>query len=67
MALVAVSPERLEARSALARAPAAAGLGGGAEKWAAGFPLRELEGLGPEGRVGVLRREGVGVPGFVSL
>lgn len=66
MALVAVSPERLEARSALARAPAA-GLGGGAEKWAAGFPLRELEGLGPEGRVGVLRREGVGVPGFVSL
>lgn len=66
MALVAVSPERLEARSALARAPAA-GLRGGAGKWAAGFPLRLLEGLGPECRVGVLRWEGVGVPGFVSL
>lgn len=50
LALAAVPPERREARSALARAPAA-GLGGGAGARAAGFPRRDPEGSGPGDRV----------------
>lgn len=50
LALAAVPPERREARSALARAPAA-GLGGGAGTRAAGFPRRDPEGSGPGDRV----------------
>ena len=49
MALAAVSPERREARSALARA-LAAGVGGGAGERAAGFPWREPGGSGPGGQ-----------------
>ena len=58
MALAAVTPDRREARSTLARAMAA-GLGGGAGEQAAGFPLWVPEGSGPgvQGRGG-----GGGVP-----
>lgn len=49
MALAAVSPERREARSALARA-LAAGVGGGAGERAAGFPWRETEGSALDAR-----------------
>lgn len=69
MLLVAVPPVWLEARLALARA-SAAGLGGGAGTWAAGFPLREPEGSGPGGLVGGFCAGKVSgslaVPGFVK-
>lgn len=69
MALVAVPSERLQARSALARAPAA-GLRGGAGTQAAGFPRREPEGrpwrFGGRFCAGEVSGS-LAVPGFGSL
>lgn len=58
LALAAVTPDRREARSTLARAMAA-GLGGGAGEQAAGFPLWVPEGPWSPGAG---RRRGGGVP-----